>query len=221
MKRILFASILLAISLGCKGGPVVSVKDPGPAQLPMGAQLAESSDKVCSIMVAPGWKRGSPGSNVMPSMSETLGSLGGDSSQVSSIAQEETAIDAQEAAELEEKGILIWVNDASRPIPGEARTNYRVRRKDDGPMSLEDAVADAKQDIYNETITYVDLPIGKAGRMEALTTKVDGGQLFQIVYVVVNGDHIYDVRFTTQNDPASVKSIEKQVIDSLRIKPAK
>jgi hypothetical protein len=41
------------------------------------------------------------------------------------------------------------------------------------------------------------------------------------VYVIVNGEHIYDVRFTTQNDPSSVKNVEKQVIDSLRIKPAK
>ncbi|MBC8064423.1 MAG: hypothetical protein H7Y17_06315, partial [Chlorobia bacterium] len=82
--------------------------------------------------------------------------------------------------------------------------------------------ADAKQDILNEgPIQYVELPIGKVARMEAKTTKIDGGELFQIVYVVVNGEHIYNIRFTTQNAPTSVQQIEKEVMDSLRIKPAK
>jgi hypothetical protein len=226
MKRFFLASLLLVVVWGCSGGPVVSVKDPGPAQMPAGAKLAESSDKTCSIAVVSGWKRGGPSTMVMPSLSESMSSMGGESSSLSdmadSFAKDEAAADAAEAAELEKKGILIWVNDSSRPIPGEARTSYRVRRKDDGPMSLEDAAEEAKQDLLNEgPIQYVDLPIGKAARMEASTTKVDGGQLFQIVYVIVNGEHIYDVRFTTQNDPSSVKNVEKQVIDSLRIKPAK
>lgn len=224
MKRILLASVVLAGVFGCKSGPVIAVKDPGPATLPQGAQTAESSDKTCSIMVAPGWKRGGPNSNVMGAMPD-LSALGGENPDMAALAQgagaEVSAVDAEEAAELEKKGILIWVNDSSRVIPGEARTNYRLRRKDDGPMSLEDAVEDAKQDILNEQVTYVELPIGKAGRMEAMTTKIDGGQLFQIVYVIVNGEHVYDLRFTTQNDPTSVKNIEKQVVESLRIKPAK
>ena len=225
MKRILFVGVLLAFVFGCKGGPVVSVKDPGPAQIPEGSQLAESSDKTCSLMVAQGWKRGGPYSSVPGSGLPDLGSLGSENPDMAAIAQnaaqEEAAYDAEEAADLEKKGILIWVNDSSRPIPGEARTNYRLRRKDDGPMSLEDALEDAKMDILNEQVSYVDLPIGKAARMEAMTTKIDGGQLFQIVYVIVNGEHIYDLRFTTQNDPTSVKNIEKQVVESLRIKPAK
>jgi hypothetical protein len=134
---------------------------------------------------------------------------------------EETAMDAEEAAALEKKGILIWVNGSSRPIPGEERTHYRIKMKKDGPMSLEDAAADAKQDMYNEgEIQYVDLPIGKAARLEGLTKKIDGGELFVVMYVVVNGEDVYNIKFATQEQPGTVQGIEKDVINSLRIKPA-
>lgn len=89
-------------------------------------------------------------------------------------------------------------------------------------MSLEDAAKEAKDDLLNEgAIQYVELPIGKAARLEAKNTKIDGGELFQVVYLVVNGEEVYNIRFTTQNSPSGVQQIEKEVMNSLRIKPAK
>jgi hypothetical protein len=223
MKQALVVFSLVLCLAGCKGpGPIV--KDPGPATIPPGATLAESSDKTVSIMVASGWKRGCKNSMSAPSLGDLAGQLG-ENSQLQDLAHgaqnEENAIDATEAAEMEKDGILIWVNDSSRWIPGEERTSYRVKRQQAGHSTLEEAAEDAKQNLLNEgPIQYVELPIGRAARMEANTVKIDGGQLFQIEYVVVNGCDTYSIRFTTQNDPSSVKSVEKAVIESLRIKPA-
>lgn len=229
MRNVGFALFLLSIvAVGCNKGPVVVVTDPGPYQAPQGAVVAKSSDGAVSIMVPNGWRRGGPGSMVMPSLGEVMGGMGSESmggdmqSLANQMQQDETAAEAQAAAELEKKGILIWVNNSSRPIPGEERTSYRIKRTDDGPKSLEDAATAAKDGIINEgPVQYVDLPIGKVARFEAKTTKIDGGELFQIVYVIVNGEHIYNVRFVTQEAPTVVQQIEKDVMESLRITPAK
>jgi len=226
MKRaLLFLPILILVSVGC-GKSAPPVKEASPAQLAPGATLANSSDKSVSVMVPSGWKRGSKHSLVGSGLGDMMGQMGEGGGELQDLAQgiqnEEDALDAEEAAELEKEGILIWVNDSSRPIPGEERTHYRIKRSQAGHGSVEDAAEDAKQDLLNEgPIQYVELPIGKAARMEASTTKIDGGQLFQIVYVIVNGKDTYNIRFTTQNDPSSVKNVEKSVIESLRIKPNK
>jgi hypothetical protein len=225
MKHALLLPLLVAISIGC-GKSAPPLKEASPAQLAPGASLTTSSDKVVSIMVPSGWKRGSKHSIVGGGLGDMMGQLGEGGGELQDMAQgmqdEEDALDAHEAAELEKEGILIWVNDSSRPIPGEERTHFRIKRTQAGHGSVEDAAEDAKQDLLNEgPIQYVELPIGKAARMEASTTKIDGGQLFQIVYVLVNGSDTYNIRFTTQNDPSSVKSVEKSVIESLRIKPNK
>lgn len=229
MRKVGFALFLLVAAMGCKKGPVVVVADPGPYQAPQGATIAKSSDGLVSVLVPSDWKRGGPGSMVMPSFGEMVGGMGSESmggngmeNLAQQMQQDEAAADAQTAAELEKKGILIWVNNSSRPIPGEERTSYRIKRTDDGPKSLEDAATAAKDGIMGEgPIQYVDLPIGKVARMEAKVTKVDGGELYQIVYVIVNGDHIYNVRFTTQEAPTTIQQIEKEVMESLRITPAK
>ena len=226
MKNIAWLAAFVILATGCKKGPVVVVKDPGPAPAPSGGQIAKSSDGSVSIAVISGWKRGTPDSIVAPTLGESMSGMGeglsGDFSGMASGGDSDDSDDAEAFAELEKKGIMIWVNDSSRPIPGEERTSYRVKRTDDGPMSVEDAAENAKQDLLNEgAIQYVELPIGKAARMEAKTTKIDGGELYQVVYVLVNGEHVYNIKFTTQNAPTSIQSIEKEVINSLRITPAK
>lgn len=230
MKRIVIASLLLVFALGCKKGPVVVVKDAGAYTPAQGTTLAESSDRLVSVAVPSGWKRGGPQSMLAPTLAETMGGSGlgegsGDLNSVGSggggLSFDDTAGEAQIAADLEKKGILIWVNNSSRPIPGEERTSFRIKRTDDGPMSLEDAAEAAKENLINEgAIQYVELPIGKVARLEAKTTKIDGGERFEIVYLIVNGEHVYNVKFTTQESPTAVQSIEKEVMDSLRIKPA-
>lgn len=230
MKKIFAASLLLVFALGCKKGPVVVVKDAGPYQAPQGTTIAESSDRLVSIAIPSGWRRGGPNSMVAPTLAEGMGAMGGigeGSGELNSVGQgslfqEDTAAEAQIAADLEKKGILIWVNNSSRPIPGEERTSFRIRRTDGGPMSLEEAAKAAKDNLLNASaIQYVELPIGKVARLEAKTTKIDGGERFEIVYIAVNGEHIYNLKFTTQESPTSVQGIEKEVVDSWRIKPAK
>jgi len=226
MRWIAFLCLSLVI-VGCKGGPKSVVKYPGPAAIPDGATLAESSDRTVSIMVPPGWNRGGPSSNPLGSLRD----MGTDSSTselpsgtrdlANSMASQDQAAEAEEAAELEKKGILVWVNDSTKPIVGEERTHYSVKLVKDAGASLEQAAQDAKADLIDEGApTYVELPIGKAARFQTKNIKVDGGELNQILYIIVNGVDIYKVRFATQNGEQAINLIEKPVIDSIRIKPA-
>lgn len=226
MRWVLFFCFSLVI-VGCKGGPKSVVKNPGPAAIPDGVTLAESSDRTVSIMVPPGWKRGGPSSNPLGSLSDM--GMGSSSSEMpsgmqdmaNSMASQDQAADAEEAAELEKKGILVWVNDSTKPIVGEERTHFSVKLVKDSGASLEQAAQDAKADLIDEGApTYVELPIGKAARFQTKNIKVDGGELNQILYIIVNGNDKYKIRFATQNGEQAISQIEKPVIDSLRIKPA-
>ncbi len=228
MNKFFAASLLIVFALGCKKGPVVVVKEGGPYQAPQGMSIAKSGDGQVAILVPSGWKRGGPSSMVGPSLAETMGAAGGISEAagnpdaMSGLFADSPAEEAKVAEDLEKKGILIWVNSPSRMIPGEERTSFRIKRTEDGPKSLEEAAEAAKETMLNEgPIQYVELPIGKVARFEAKNTKIDGGELYQIVYLICNGDQVYNVRFVTQESPTTVQQIEKEVMDSLRITPAK
>jgi hypothetical protein len=219
MKRFLILPFLIILFSGCKHGPVVVTKDPGPAQLPQGAILAESSDRTVSVVVPNGWRRGGPDSMSAPSLGDMMGSMGGSGGGIGSSDQ---AGEAQTAADLEKKGVLIWINDSSKPIPGEERTHFSIKLLKGEGKSLEEAVEDAKGDLINEAPpTYVELPIGRVGRLQAKNTKIDGGELNQVLYLIVNGNDVYKVRFATQNGDTVIPQVEDQVMQSLRIKPAK
>ena len=224
MKPFLILPLLIVVFSGCKHGPLVVTKDPGPAQLPQGATLAESSDRTASLVVPNGWRRGGPDSLSAPSLGDMMGSMGGSGSSdlQNGIASSEQAGDAQMAADLEKKGVLIWINDSSKPIPGEERTHFSVKLLKGERKTLEEAVEDAKGDLINEAPpTYVELPIGKVGRLQAKNTKIDGGELNQVLYLIVNGSDVYKIRFATQNGDTVIPQVEDQVMQSLRIKPAK
>lgn len=225
MKKIILISTILCVIAGCKKGPVAVVKDPGPAQLPAGWQLAESSDKTVSMAIAPGWRRGGAGSmNVMDMATSGMGVEGTaqDNGFSQQMEKEQQANDAEVAAELEKKGIVISCIDGSRPIPGEARNQYMVKREKKGPMSLEDAAKDEKEHLVNEgEPKYIDLPIGKAAYFHAVEEMKDGGTVTKIAYVICNGEDVYTITFVTEAQASIIEQIAEPVIATLRIKPAK
>lgn len=223
MKKIFWAVAVFSVVFGCKKGPVVVTKDPGAAPLQQGWQLAESSDKTVSMGIAPGWRRGGAGSmNMMEFATSGMGNEGSSEAFNQQIEAEQQKNDAEVAAELEKKGIVISCIDGSKPIPGEARTQYTVKREKIGPMSMEDAAQAVKGNLTNEgDPKFVEIPIGKAAYFHITNTMKDGGVVTKIVYVVCNGEDVYTVSFVTENAASTVDSIAEPVIQTLRIKPAK
>lgn len=222
VKRIAFITLVSIVVFGCNKGPVPIVKDPGPAQLPPGWTLAESSDKTVSMGIASGWRRGgAKSSNMMELGTSGMGTEGMPQNFADQINKEQQADDAAVAAELEKKGIIISCIDSSRPIPGEERTRYNVKREKKGPMKLEDAAEEAKGDLIGEgKPTPVDLPIGKAIRYDATEERKDGGVVTKIVYIVCNGEDVYTISFVTESNASVIQQIAEPVIQTLRIKPA-
>jgi hypothetical protein len=217
------AVVALGISTGCKKGPVLHVKDPGIVKLPSGWKLAESPDKTVSIGVAPGWGKGMADSL---SVADLTGMAGGE--LPTHVAQEqERALDEQyneEVAAAEKKdGIIISVVDRqTRPIPGEQRTRYVVKRREmDAGVTLEQAADAVKTDLAGkEAPKKVTLPIGPAIRYDAAANQRDGSTVTKIMYVVVDGANAYTVTFTTQGAPTAISSIAEPVMQTLRIKPS-
>ena len=223
MKKIFLISAILWVAVGCKHGPVLVTKNPGPVQYPAGWQVAESSDKQVSMGIAPGWRRGAPGAmNMIDIGTSGMGTEDMSSEGVNRLEKMQQEEDAKAAAELEKKGIIISCIDSSKPIPGEARTQYKVKREKKGPMSLEDATAAAKEGEYGASApTYVEMPIGKVGCLHITNNLKDGGVVTKIIYVVCNGEDIYTIYFITENAPSTIESIADPVMQSLRITPAK
>ncbi|MBN9501720.1 MAG: hypothetical protein BGO01_15385 [Armatimonadetes bacterium 55-13] len=222
MKKVFALSIISLVVVACSKGPVPTVKSAAPAQLGQGWDLAESSDKTVSLGIAPGWKRGGANSmNMMEFATSGMGTEGMTQEALAQLEQEQQKNDAEVAAELEKKGIVISCIDSSKPIPGEERTRYTVKREKKGPMTLEAAAEAAKEDLIDEKgPTMVDLPIGKAARFDSKSTLRDGGVVTKVVYILCNGDDVYTVSFITENDANSILQVVDPVIQTLRIKPA-
>lgn len=222
MKRIALISFVSFVVLACNKGPVPVVKDPGPAQLPQGWTLFESSDKTVSMGIAPGWRKGGAKSSNMTEIATSgMGTEGMPQNFVDQMSQTQQADDAQVMADLEKQGIIISCIDSSRPIVGEERTRYNVKREKKGPMKLEDAAEEAKGNLIGEGQPQpVELPIGKAIRYDSTEERKDGGVVSRITYIVCNGEDVYTISFVTESAASVIQQVAEPVIQTLRIKPA-
>jgi hypothetical protein len=125
--------------------------------------------------------------------------------------------------DLAKKGVLIHViAEGAKPIPGEARTRFYVKKTTEGgPMSLVDAAEKERgQYAFKPKYDTIQLPIGEAIRCKQSNGLRDGGTLHQISYVVVDGNDMYSLRFVTQEAAQTIESIAEQVAQSWRIKPS-
>lgn len=224
MRLLLLSSTLFAVTLvGC-GGPAVVVKDPGPAALPAGWTLAENKNGGVSVGIAPGW-----GVRPPRMMGNPLGEMVDTGNpQVNQLAGELNAMElegeAEEAAALEKKGIYLTLyNQGVRPVVGEPMSRYFVKKKAEmGNLSLDRAAKLTRDELIGEDAgTKVTLPIGDAMRFNVREETRDGGVLSQVVYVLVNGNERWTVRFVTREDPSMFKDIHEPVLQTLRIRPAK
>ncbi len=216
--------------IGCGDGPALTVKKV-PFSLPAGFTEGASDDKVVQLAIPSGWRQGVDRLSGSMGMGDLSGLAGGtmpsDPDAAKAIQQMSADIDKAESegekkelAKLKEKGIIIHcITVGARPTIGETRTRFVVHKETKGSnWNWDDAhQLEAGAYLHKPVAKEVDLPIGKAHRMEETKTLVDGGVYTIISYVIPNGKDLYSLRFITQESASVIQQIEKQVADSIRI----
>jgi hypothetical protein len=227
--------VLLAIALAGCSKPAVHVLKASAPNLPSGWTKAVDDTGTVSVGVANGWHEGVDTPLAGSGLDLAQGIAGSASTpttdtenpagQLANQMAADDAKDQQEGKEaLKAKGVVIQIIDASKPIPGEARTRYYVKvDKHDGNILLDGALDEEKEFLRGTGAgdpVKVDLPIGPAYRFDADRKTIGGDELTRISYVVVDGKNSYHLRFVSTNNPTSIQSIAKDVADSWRIKPS-
>lgn len=197
--------------------PEVKLID-APPSVPAGWTVAHSLDGKVSVGVPGGWRVG-----VDRAMNGLADLTGGDSQvqrMAESIERQDKAQEEKELAALRAKGVLLNVIDGSKPIPGEARTHYRVIVSHaDWNLSLDEAFEVEKKNYFeNVKPRPIKLPIGDAYVTDETRNLRDGGVLTTISYLVVDGHDTYTLRFVTESDGGALKQVAAQVAPTLRVK---
>lgn len=228
VKKAAWATVLIALA-GCKSAPALHVTKDSPATLPSGWTAASSRDGLVSVGIPSGWRSGVDKlsdnlTDLIPSTDNSITGGPENSESPSGIAAQidrDSQEKEQKALEaLEKKGIVINVINSSKPIPGEARTRFYVRRyQSGGNVTWDDAKATERQNYaHAQTPKEINLPIGKALKYSADDELRDGGVLHQISYVVVEGHNVYCLRFVTEESGDVISSLADQVAQTWRIR---
>ncbi len=211
---------------GCNSTPAVHfTAAPLPAPTSSWVTVADEEDGI-TVNAPGGWKRlKDASSSDVPGMAPDEGQ---NNPQVQGLmndmAKFDQKIGAEEEANLRKKNVIFTVVDTSaKPIIGEERTRFYIHKKTrDGNATLDDAAADEKEFLTNESAAKdIDLPIGKAKEFHAEVTTKGGDKVNRVSYVMVDGKDSYALRFVSTNNPQGVESIAAEVAKSLRIRPGK
>ncbi|MDH4389626.1 MAG: hypothetical protein QE269_12965 [Fimbriimonas sp.] len=229
MRIFLFFVTLVAV-IGCSGLPI-EVKA-SSFVLPTGFAKGATDDGAVEIAIPGGWRQGVDRMMESPLLGQSGGM--GETSAISDpeatkalqdmsgvFAEMSNEAEREALEKLKKKGnVLNVISMSNKPIIGEARTRFYVQKTTQGANWSWDSAHQLERDQYfhKQAAKEVDLPIGKAHRMEETITKVDGGVKTTISYLIPNGKDLYCLRFVTQEDANVIKSIEKQVAQSIRIK---
>jgi hypothetical protein len=235
VKKLLILSFALVILFGCSKGPEIKVTQ-ASSQLPAGWQPAVSDDGKVEVGVPSGWRQGvdtiASGGDLAPAGMGMAGEMPapqatGDASLDKSLSEMSAEanktskeMEQKQLAKLKEKGIVINVINGSKPIPGEARTHYYVKiKKMGGNITPEEAKEETQKTfLHKVTPTEVKTPIGTAYRFEETRQLVDGANYTEINYAIINGSDLYVLAFVTEEQSTAITQIDKDVIQTLRIK---
>lgn len=200
--------------------------------MPAGWTAAESKADGVSVGIPQGWISGPDKMFDMSGMMSDQGMDPNSAPQIdpnsaigqmaSDLEKDSKAMAEKDMLKLREKGILLYIRDTSRLIPGEERTHYSLKKVESGALNLKGAVAEEKKHLTDEGEgTEVKLPIGPAVRFETNNTSRGGDKIHEIVYVLQDGKTSYVLRFVATNNPSVLGSIADEVAKTLRITPGK
>jgi hypothetical protein len=208
-----------------------------PDSIPSGWTEGKSADGSVRIGIPGGWRFGvdrmdsSPlgmANDAMSSQQDQSmqGSELGEQVQqmANGIKQQADEQEQKQLADLAAKGIVVNViSVGTRPIPGEARTRYYVKKSPQGhAVQLVDAAEKERGQFEHKPLLHnITLPIGPALKLSEKRTLTDGGEFYQISYLVVDGEDIYSIRFITEESPATIDAVADQVMQTFRVMPSK
>lgn len=236
MKRSCLSFVLTAAVLaGCKTTVAPLLKDlPAPSVAGTGWTAAFDPESGVSLALPPGWRAGIP-RGVMPgalteggatnpnpldpSIVGTASAAGGD--MLNALEKQEAELEKKTLASLREKeGIVLHCVDGSRTLPAEEPTRFFVKKiPDAGYGTLADAVSAEKAAAHREMKgDAVELPVGKAWRLQAKGRNRIGDEECHVSYVFVNGSDGYVLRFASTNNPSVILDIDRSVAQTFRVK---
>jgi hypothetical protein len=118
-----------------------------------------------------------------------------------------------------QEGIVLHAVDSTRPTPSEEPTRiYVVKLPSAGFSLLADAVQQEKGRMKGDDPgKEVELPVGKAWRLQAKGRNRIGDVECHVSYVFVDGDDGYVLRLASTNNPEAILSIDAPVAESFRV----
>lgn len=230
-KSGVWVPLVLGVSalVGCKSAPAIHVST-APSIVPAGWTSVSSRDGSTTLGIAPGWRPGVD--KASDSLSDMVaGAVSGSqpaseegnnpaTAMMADMVRRDQEKEKQDLLDMEKRGILINAINSSRPIPGEARTHYYVRRTHRDSNITWDEAKEIEQAhlALRPKPTEVRLPIGKALKFETRDEMKDGGVVFQTSYVVIEGKDTYALHFITEESKETISSIADQVAQTWRVK---
>lgn len=227
---------LAFVPVGCGTPTAPSLKQIAPAQLPPGYVLQDAAKYGISIGIPPGWK---VASGQVQDIKDTLAGMGTDTgagsdptaqtgnSQLDQMmkaqVEEDKKKEAEALAELEARGIIIHVmNVSTRGVLYETPTHFSVQISPNVSSTLEGAAQAVLEHVPGEEKPVaVTVPAGPAMLIRADKKMRDGGDVNTSKYVLQDGKTTIVVSFVTEADPTVIRTIEKPVMDTLRVVPGK
>lgn len=238
MKVLPILSLCVLVLAGC-GGPAITAKK-ATFELPNGFTKGESEDGKVVMAIPSGWRYGvdrMTENNPMAGMLESGNSTGqapesvpqgdpqaSDAQQSIQALQNEMARISKEAEEeelaaLAKKGIIFHAIGGAKPVIGEERTRFYVKKIEQGGNWSWEAAERSERDrfLHKPKWAEIDLKVGKAHWAEESRQQIDGSNFTVIVYLVIDGNILYSTRFITQESPDLVKTIHKPVMETFTV----
>ena len=212
MRQWTFALLTLVALGGC--GEVTTLKAAPEPELEEGWTVYESNKAPVSIAAPDGWGPTGGTAKAVPSRVSPVGDPMASNEDIMQQMQDLGSFGE------EDKDIVLYIADkGTRPLPGEVRTGYSIRRfVKSGGYSLDAAVADTKGAVTNEgTPKMIDLPVGKAAEFRYNYKTPGGDEVYKVIYVLVNNEDVYRVTFSQTGSGEPINGIATQAIQTFRV----
>lgn len=117
------------------------------------------------------------------------------------------------------KNAALILNDKTyKPIPGEPTTGLTVNiSKVGGGADLDGEAKKVSENLMNDDMVKIDLPVGAAYELTHKGKMVTGDEVWRMIYVVCDGEQVYRFDFTMTNGAQAIDTVAPAVMQSFRV----
>lgn len=205
MKHVLLGGLFVLALVGCGPKNVVTLKrDAAPAEVPAGWYLREEDGY----------------SIVVPEHYQVPRDAGLSIGDLQNIGSPVVAYGMSPGQESTTKNAVLVLNDKNhKPIPGEVNTGLTLNVSErKGGADIEAEAKKVGENMYGEKSEKIELPVGPAYEIRQHGKMVTGDEVWQIIYVICDGEKFYRMDFSTTNGESAIKDIAPVVAASFRVK---